>query len=525
MRIFPAAWLAVAVCLPALAAAETAGHVYFSKGAVFVVSAQGVRQPLRKDMVVEAKQTLVTEGDGLLQIKFTDGAFLALPASTQLRIDEYKTRTGTESAFLTLLRGGLRTITGLIGKANPAAYRVSTPTATIGIRGTHYLARVCNGDCFTANQKPEPDGLFASVVEGQINLTNDAGKLDLSAGRSAYVASRTSPPIFADHMPMVSAGSPATAHQDGDGGAADNVEAGIEDMEATLRNLAGLAPGIENLSGLREEGDAFLAPVNGSYQAGQEVFKVDGRPVIANLVGIEGGGASDVSRISPVGSLIETEFNVSAYVDANQALRVITNISGSASNGTASINDVFADSDLFMVRWGGPGQLGGTLNMELRGNQSVHWLITRPYESPLPTTGTATYDMFAATRPTSSDPAQPLGTLTAASVGINFAGSSACGGLPCANYNLVADTFRATGFAGIDAIGDFETGNGGTQPGTVTGSVCSGPGCSAFVHGAFGGSGVARGGITVPSKLGLVYEISDPAGNRAFHGAVGLGPR
>ena len=64
---------------------------------------------------------------------------LALRARSQLRIEEfrYSGNPQDDRSFMRLLSGGMRTITGLIGKANPRFYGVRTIAATVGIRGMH----------------------------------------------------------------------------------------------------------------------------------------------------------------------------------------------------------------------------------------------------------------------------------------------------------------------------------------------------------------------------------------------------
>ena len=494
-----------------------AGKIGFAAGEAFVAIPGEAQRLVTKGMDIDSGQTLVTRA-GRLQVRLSDGALLALEPNSELRLDDYQflgKADGSERGFFSLVKGGLRCITGLIGRSDHGAYLLRTAVATIGIRGTHYRARLCQGDCKSLQGKAESDGLYAAVAQGAIALTNAVGSLDVPKGRIGYAQNAATPPRMVDHMPaavgLAREGKDAQQGREG----AERVESSIEQLETAMRSLAGLAVNMENLSGLREEGDSFLAPAAAGYQAGQDVYKVDGRYVVANITGIEGGGASDVSRLSAMGTLIETDLNVSAYADANGALRIVANAAGSAGNGSAALNEVYNDGTLFMARWGGPGQPGGTLDLPLRGNQSIHWLLVKPYDSPLPTSGSASYNMVAATRVSSSDANMALGTLNSAMVSVNFAGAAPCGGLPCVHYDLNANIFRAVGDAGLDPA-DFETGIWGTQPGTVTGTACTGPNCSAYVHGIFGGSGA------VPSHLGVVYEITDPAANRAFHGAAAL---
>lgn len=88
----------------------------------------------------------------------------------------------TSRAFFRLLKGGFRSVSGLIGKANHDDYRVSTPVATIGIRGTQYGARLCQGDCSDRDEilaklraagrgaRPGETILVTTVEEGEISL-------------------------------------------------------------------------------------------------------------------------------------------------------------------------------------------------------------------------------------------------------------------------------------------------------------------------------------------------------------------
>jgi hypothetical protein len=69
------------------------------------------------------------------------------------------------------LKGGVRALTGLIGKRNPQNVEVRTTTATIGIRGTSFDARICESDCAdeqrrmtTKSRVPQPEAIVARVA-------------------------------------------------------------------------------------------------------------------------------------------------------------------------------------------------------------------------------------------------------------------------------------------------------------------------------------------------------------------------
>src|SRR5690606_24291281 len=76
-----------------------------------------------------------------VQIRFIDNALLALQENSRLNIREYHlAQEGAEQSkvLMELVEGGFRTLTGSIGKGNEQAYQVTTPVASIGIRGTLY---------------------------------------------------------------------------------------------------------------------------------------------------------------------------------------------------------------------------------------------------------------------------------------------------------------------------------------------------------------------------------------------------
>jgi len=87
-------------------------------------------------------------------VEFSDQTRLVLRPNTVLRVGDYS-EIAPESLLLGLVKGGLRVVSGLIGKRNPDALRITTPTATIGIRGTEFDARVCEEDC-AAGETPKP---------------------------------------------------------------------------------------------------------------------------------------------------------------------------------------------------------------------------------------------------------------------------------------------------------------------------------------------------------------------------------
>ena len=182
-----------ALCVASgVAWAAPAATVLFTSGEVRAVSAQGTVRELKtgegveellnaivnevdpptgdadappRALIFESGETVKT-GKGRVQLRMVDGALMALGERTTLRLDDYRLAgpAGTdERGFMSLLGGGLRTISGSIGKPRTDNYKLDTPSGTIGIRGTEYTADVENG-------------LRVGVIGGRVAVCNDGGR-------------------------------------------------------------------------------------------------------------------------------------------------------------------------------------------------------------------------------------------------------------------------------------------------------------------------------------------------------------
>lgn len=98
---------------------------------------------------------------------------------------------GGQRAFFRLIKGGFRAVSGAIGKVNRDDYQIATPVATIGIRGTDYVAILCDATCATdpvlAEILPEgvsaENGLVTGVLAGSVNVTTPKGSFLLQVGQ------------------------------------------------------------------------------------------------------------------------------------------------------------------------------------------------------------------------------------------------------------------------------------------------------------------------------------------------------
>ncbi len=179
---------------PVLAATEV-GKVTYARG---VLTGQMPGQPaqiLGKDWPLFNGQTLNTGTTGFAVIELEDGSRMTLRPKTTFKIENVDTRKGSENALFRLLRGGFRAITGFISKQKPNAFRVSTTVATLGIRGTEFDARLCEGaECDAENREVTKAARSESKVIGRIALVKgraialepDDERRTLRAGSEIY---------------------------------------------------------------------------------------------------------------------------------------------------------------------------------------------------------------------------------------------------------------------------------------------------------------------------------------------------
>ena len=175
-------------------------------GPLAVRTATGAIKALGVGSRLDEGDTVVTERRTYARLKFTDGSEVTLKPNSQFRIDRYafdQAKPREDAGTFSLIRGGLRTITGKIGKrGNKDSYRMQTPTATIGIRGTIYDATYCSGGSCGAIRP----GLYLGVTYGSVVITNSGGvptTLQLHAGQFAFVQSPMTPPVMLPSRPNI----------------------------------------------------------------------------------------------------------------------------------------------------------------------------------------------------------------------------------------------------------------------------------------------------------------------------------
>ncbi len=440
-------------------AGATAGRVEFAIGPTTVVGADGRTRPAARGMELDTGDVVRTQQNGRVQVRMTDGAFISLQPNTEFGIKDYRYEgktDGSESALFSLVKGAMRLVTGFIGRVNRDKFLVSTPTATVGIRGTGGLIRILLD---TATLVRGTSGIWF--------LANPAGSIDVPAGVAGIAPlDPKQPPKETEQVPTAGP-SPLPPLQ--------------EFVQGDEREPDGKNP-IEPPSptGTLVSGTGF-AVVN--------AFGVSFFP------GIESGSGAD------------------ATFNAGGQMTDVTVNSTTFSLGSGSHANFGTDGIVAWGRWIGPVSIVGSFcegtcsGTNYSVNEGLHYAVGLPTPS-LPA-GTATYNLLGATQPTYVDGLNAPGTLTSGSLSVNFGALTVGTTLNVAmsdgqNYAVRGNSQIAAGtplFSGSDFQGL-----------TVTGGGCGGCGCAVLVKGFFSGSSAER--------AGLGYHIGDFGNSRDIIGAA-----
>ena len=274
------------VLIPFSCLAST-GTVILAKGVVTATGSNNTDRILAKGTKIEEGDIIKTANKSFAVIRMLDNTKLTLKPGTTLAIGKFSLEEGKEEACINLVKGGLRTVTGLIGKRRPESFNVDTPIASIGIRGTDFITRICADDeCnvdepeipssqFGGNPDQDkidaaeainnalPEGMYSSCETGAIAMSQCAGQsegfeigkcrivqpkdctiVSLTPGQAGYtgVAITQAP---AGNSPI----SPKTNGSPSDGGSDDGGSSNNESSASNSSEQGGGSARVESASG------------------------------------------------------------------------------------------------------------------------------------------------------------------------------------------------------------------------------------------------------------------------------------
>ena len=171
-------------------------------GAVVARRPDGISRILSVKSAVNEGDLLVSAENSYVRVKFTDGTEVVMRPNSQLKIEAYgydERAPERDNFLLSLVKGGMRAVTGLLSRRNPSKMAVAAPNATIGIRGTHFGALFCANDCAgipTPTGAPPANGLHVDVADGRIVVTTQVGSTEFSVGQFGFVSAPTVLPVL-----------------------------------------------------------------------------------------------------------------------------------------------------------------------------------------------------------------------------------------------------------------------------------------------------------------------------------------
>jgi hypothetical protein len=429
---------AIAACFPGLASAAPVARVDFAVGPVSAVAADGRARQLTKGSEIEVGDTVKTQA-GRAQLRFTDGAYMSLQPQTDFKVEEYKysgKENPSDNIVMNLLRGGMRTITGAIGRANRANYKMRTEVATIGIRGTEYSVKYTNSiEVYCAN--------------GTITVQNEGGTLTLNGGQGGFVGNNNAQPQRTSEKPDLPPQQPSEKKE--------------EPPIAPPSNP--FVPPVENLlTGTHDLNMAF---------ASADICSDGCEAVIKKL--------NNTGTLDASGALV-------SFLDGSVTISGATSIASSGNDGIIAWGRWTSGT----VAGGGP-DFFGTMSLD---SAPLHYIVGLP-ATDIPTSGTGVYNMIGATPPTLMG-SLTSGSVTSSSLTFNFAstavtfnlGMTLDGTAVSASLGL---TRTGAGFGGSGFVfpgGPFSSCGANLQvQGFLAGAGASRAGAAYLLHDSFSGNG------------------------------------
>lgn len=526
----------MAFCLPAAhATAQTvmpesaAGRLIMASGHVLITGHAGTTEPRpgKAGDWLHAGQLISTGSDGRAQIRFSDGALISLQPASTFRIDQYRFSQHEQRGFYSLLEGTIRAISGRIGKKNSEDFRLSTPAATIGIRGTEFIVQ--HHRCAPVCAPGQQDGLSVAVTQGRVFVYNAAGTIELPAGRATHVASSASLPVRTASKPVVSA--PPTREE-------KREEKARAEKETADKEKAELAKAQQSKAG-DQKADSASDSCNRAANDDTQPTTTDSQqpaplpaPITPALVSISAGEMpSGALRLSMAGSPWTSGYRFAEtgpallLDDKLQLQRVGVCDSGGAGclqRGTAFHGETGAEEAVIWGRWH-----GGTVRLQnlltdlqsvLHEDAGMHWVAGVPTPG-MPTEGSARYELVGATAPTFARGTHAAGSFTGQGLvefgpgtGTRVALDGEIRFGDALHYRMVSEGAGFDASNRLTSVGDTSLRMSSTNTfsgelnvqslGAQDTMLCEAGGCRATVDGAFFGEGASR--------LGFTYEVGNP---------------
>jgi hypothetical protein len=174
-----------------------AGRVELLEGDVLFFDAnRQSRRPKVGDAIFEG-DSVITGKQAEVHIRMDDGGYIGVRPDTKMRIATYKAEGGSDDvSVFGLLSGSFRSITGWIGKLGAGHYKIITPTATIGVRGTDHEPLVIA----PGGEGGDP-GTYDRVHTGETSIRTPQGEVSVKQSQAGFTPHAGGAPRTLDRIP------------------------------------------------------------------------------------------------------------------------------------------------------------------------------------------------------------------------------------------------------------------------------------------------------------------------------------
>jgi hypothetical protein len=493
----------LAALLSAPAAAQTAGTVQFASGSVEILRG-AQRLAAQKGTTLLQGDSVVTAAASSAQLVMVDGALVSLRPSTQMAIERYEfdeAKAAPGEALLGLVRGTMRTFTGLIVARDRDKFRMRTTIANVGIRGS--------GNILAHSDEA---GTVNHTLTGAHGVTSkDAAGVERTLvsypGQTIQVLPGLAPRFIPTPPSILAGASQGTKSASAEEKAAEGTKttSGSSAEEGATATEAGAASN-PTLASSQAATSTVAAAIVAAQPAPGALFEA----LVRTANPYSGGGFEGVfGQSSYLG-------NGGAILDAEGRLVRIVNVrydeflagGGALPPGYAQLTIEGADLSLVggihhdgfrtpdgaitIGRWEGGSIVvtggttpGGSYSIPV-GPRSVTYEVNIPLHPGIfgTFTGSTTYTLLAATSPT--DALGNVGSVSSAVVNANFSNQTVNGsvalGVNGQSFSISGSdtlTRNPTRFAFATALGNISIG--------CTGASCASQGYQGTFNGGFAG--------------------------------------
>lgn len=398
----------------ASAAVDPVGRVISASGEVTAVRAGESARSLARGEAVYEGDEIRTGEHGNTQIRFDDGGLFDLDPETRFAVDRYRVEDdGGGSAVMSFLRGALRTITGSIGSSSGGTYRLGTPTATLGVRGTAYALSYCDAAC--AQDHGGQPGLYGRVDDGTVRVRTARGNADQRAGQFFFVPEGGTPRVILK--------PPSGILDQGDSETGEQTRSAIEEAVAAM-----VAQAVTN-------GGPFVLGTPGTVFESGDLFES-----VGEITGVGAAGAASAGFLRGAGYLNAQTFDQRGPFQANDQVQMTGASLDSAmlfgfsafdiglNGATLAESDVMPDLSVGWGRW--EGGLTHTSTTNSLGATTGNLAYTITNNLTLPTrlaslAGTLNYNLAGG--PSAFDTSGDLWRVNTLSLNVTFDGQPEVG--------------------------------------------------------------------------------------------------